>query len=86
MGTPTIVSDIPGPTDAIDRGKTALVVPSKNAEALAEAMRQIQTMDYVAMGQNAAQFAKEKFDSKVLCEKIRVRKRQLLGINCVDVK
>ena len=86
MGTPAIVSDIPGPTDAIERDKTALVVPVKDASALAETMRQIQTMDYMAMGRNAAQFAKEKFDSKVLCEKIRERKRQLLGINYVDVK
>lgn len=79
MGTPAIVSDIPGPTDAIDRDKTALVVPVKDAVALAEAMKQIRSMDYIAMGQYAAQFAKEKFDSNVLCEKILERKQFLLG-------
>ena len=79
MGTPAIVSDIPGPTDAIDRDKTALVVPVKDAAALAEAMKQIRSMDYIAMGQYAAQFAKEKFDSNVLCEKILERKQFLLG-------
>lgn len=79
MGTPAIVSDIPGPTDAIDRAKTALVVPVKDAAALAEAMKQIRSMDYIAMGQYAAQIAKEKFDSNVLCEKILERKRVLLG-------
>lgn len=79
VGTPAIVSDIPGPTDAIDRGKTALVVPTKDTVALADAMRQIQMMDYVEMGQNAAQFAKEKFDSRKLCEKILERKRYLMG-------
>ena len=79
MGTPAIVSDIPGPIDAIDRNKTAFVVPAKDADALAGAMRRIRTMDYTTMGQNAAKFAKENFDSDVLCEKILERKKLLLG-------
>lgn len=79
MGTPAIVSDIPGPTDTIDRNKTAFVVPAKDADALAGAMRRIRTMDYTTMGQNAAKFAKENFDSDVLCEKILERKKLLLG-------
>lgn len=78
VGTAAIVSDIPGPTDAIERGKTALVVPVKNAEALAEAMRQIRLMDYKTMGQDAAKFAREKFDSSVLCEKVLAKKEKLL--------
>lgn len=79
VGTPAIVTDIPGPTDTIDRDKTAIVVPVKDSVALAEAMKQIPTMDYITMGQNAAKFAKEMFDSKVLCEKILERKHVLLG-------
>lgn len=79
MGTPAIVSDIPGPKDTIDPDKTALVVPVKDSDALATAMNQIQSMDYVAMGQNAVQFVKEKFDSRVLCEEILKRKEYLLG-------
>lgn len=78
VGTPAIVTDIPGPTDTIDREKTALVVPVKNPNVLAESLRKIRERDYVAMGENAAQFAKEKFDSKVLCEKILERKKEIL--------
>ena len=78
VGTAAIVSDIPGPTDAIERGKTALVVPVKNAEALAEAMRQIRLIDSKTMGQDAAIFAREKFDSSVLCEKVLAKKEELL--------
>ena len=78
VGTPAIVTDIPGPIDTIVRNKTALVIPARNSDALAEAMKRIHFMDYIAMGQNAAQFAKEKFDSNVLCEKILERKRKLL--------
>ena len=80
VGTPAIVTDIPGPTDTIDREKTALVVPVKNPHALAESLRKIRERDYVNMGENAAQFAKEMFDSKVLCQKILERKEMLLGL------
>lgn len=84
VGTPAIVTDIPGPTDAIDRDKTAIVVPVKDSVALSEAMKQIRTTDYIIMGQNSAGFAKEKFDSEVLCEKILERKQVLLG--CRDAR
>lgn len=80
VGTPAIVTDIPGPTDTIDREKTALVVPIKNPNALAESLRQIRERDYVAMGEKAAQFAKENFDNKVLCQKILERKEMLLSL------
>lgn len=78
VGTPAIVTDIPGPTDTIDRDKTALVVPVKNPNALAESLRQIRERDYIAMGENAARFAKEMFDSNVLFEKILERKKEIL--------
>lgn len=78
VGTPAIVTDIPGPTDTIDREKTALVVPVKNPNALAESLRKIRERDYVAMGEKAAQFAKENFDSKILNKKILKRKEKLL--------
>lgn len=78
VGTPAIVSDIPGPTEAIERDKTALVVPVKDASALMNAMKKIRTMDYKNMGKMAAVFAKDKFDSKFLCGKILERKKGLL--------
>lgn len=80
VGTPAIVTDIPGPTDTIDREKTALVVPVKNPNTLAESLMKIRERDYVNMGENAAQFAKKMFDSKVLCQKILERKETLLGL------
>ena len=80
VGTPAIVTDIPGPTDTIDCEKTALVVPVKNPSALAESLKQIREKDHITMGKNAAVFVKEKFDSRVLCEKILERKERLLGL------
>lgn len=78
VGTPAVVTDIPGPTDTIERDKTALVVPVKDSDILAETLKQIRNGDYIAMGEKAARFAREKFDSKVLCEKILERKEILL--------
>lgn len=80
VGTPAIVSDIPGPVDTIEREKTALVVPAKDAKSLKERLKQIRERDYIVMGEKAAQFAREKFDSRVLCEKILERKEMLIGL------
>lgn len=81
MGTPAIVSNIPGPVDAIEIGETALVVNTKDVESLLKAMRKILTMDYIGMGRQAEQFAREKFDSIVLCRKILERKEKMNGEN-----
>ncbi len=78
VGTPAIVSNIPGPIDTINEGITALTVQVKDSNDLAEKMKAIREIDYVLMGENAAHYVKEKFDSEVLCEKILERKRQLL--------
>lgn len=79
VGTPAIVSNIPGPIDTIECGKTALVVPIKDIDALTMQLEHIRKSDYVDMGENAAKFVKEKFDSRVLCKKILERKLLLLG-------
>lgn len=86
VGTPAIVSDIPGPADAIECGKTALVVPAKDPNSLRNAMQQIRTLDYKIMGQEAAHFAEERFNCNILCKKILERKELLLnGSNSFDV-
>lgn len=80
LGTPAIVSDIPGPIDTIECGRTALVVPPKDVGTLKSLMQQIREKDYLDMGKNAAVFVKKKFDSDILCGKILERKKRLLGI------
>lgn len=78
VGTPAIVSNIPGPIDAIDRDKTALVVPARDAEALADAMEKIRSLEYLSIGKRAAEFVKQKYDSEILCRQILERKKFLL--------
>ena len=80
MGTPAVISDIPGPIDAVIPGKTALTVKPKNVRELAAAMKKIRSEDVSQMGADAARFAKSSFDSTVLLEKILERKNTLLNI------
>lgn len=78
VGTPAIVSRIPGPVDAIEEGKTALTAEAKDVPSLTESMTQIRGMDIQAMGTNAATFIRTHFDSAVLNRKIAERKSKLL--------
>ena len=79
MGTPAVISRIPGPIDAVLEGKTAFAVPSKNSEALLCAMRRMRKdYAYRSMSDAAVAFVCSHFDSKVLNEKILERKMILL--------
>lgn len=77
MGTPAIISDIPGPTDAVSPGVSALLVKPRDMLSLKAAMLKIRNMDYRHMGILAHEFAKGNFDSDVLCQKILERKMSL---------
>lgn len=81
MGLPVIVSDIPGPTDAMVRNETGLVVPVKDADALAEAMEKLiqdaaLRETYGAAGQT---FAAGKFEQKKLAEYILEDRKKLVN-------
>ncbi len=53
LGAPVVASDLPtGVTDVSVDGKTALLVPPRNAEALAQGLRRI--IDYPALGSELA--------------------------------
>jgi glycosyltransferase involved in cell wall biosynthesis len=81
MGVPVIVSDIPGPTDAMSPGETGLTIPAKDAQALRQAMEEMAAHPdmRVEMGTNGRQFVEERFDQKKLCEIILQDRRKLLG-------
>ena len=78
VGTPAIVSNIPGPIDAIEKDKTAYVIPPKDVAALTAAMKKSMIKSNGLSSEYCANFAAEKFDSKKLCKKIFDRKRKLL--------
>jgi glycosyltransferase involved in cell wall biosynthesis len=70
MGLPCITTDIRGCRDAVLDGKTGLVIPARNAPALAAAMEQLLLSSTLRamMSQNAMQRAREQFDRKLVVE------------------
>lgn len=81
MGVPVIVSDIPGPTDAMARGKTGLVVPVKDVPALETAMEQLLRDSQLRQQLGAAGigFAAGRFEQKQLAAHILADRKRLLG-------
>jgi len=83
MGVPVIVTDIPGPTDAMIRNETGIVVQKENIDSLFDGMRQMQ--DDGAMraefAQKAHNFALERFEQSKLAEYILEDRKRLM--NCL---
>lgn len=81
MGIPVIVSDIPGPTDAMVSGKTGLTIPVKDTDALRQAMEKMKSdaVLRVEMGAQGRCFVEERFDQKKLCEAILQDRKKMLG-------
>lgn len=78
MGVPAIVSDIPGPIDAIIDEETGVKVPIKDVEKLANAMKYAWTFEAKGFGKNALRFTTKNFNSEILCKKILQRKQELI--------
>lgn len=81
MGVSVIVTDIPGPTDAMEKDVTGLVVPMKDAAALQAAMETLAADPVLRarMGAAGHTFAAERFDQRLLMEKILEDRKKLLG-------
>lgn len=82
MGVPVIVTDIPGPTNAMLRDETGLVVPKKDIDALWEAMQKLLCDPSLCktLGANGYAFAAEKFEQNKLLEHILKDRERLLGL------
>ena len=80
MGLPVIVTDIPGPTDAMEPGVTGLTVPVKDADALRQAMEKLCADRALReeMGRRGRVFVEERFDQKKLVEVILRDRKKLL--------
>ena len=80
MGVPVIVTDIPGPTDAMLPGKTGLIVKKADVETLQSAMQTL--FDDSTLRDRFAEaglaFAKDNFEQKVLFTHILEDRRNLI--------
>ena len=72
MGVPVIVTNIPGPTDAMKKEVTGLIVKKGSAAELYDAMEKFYCSEELRseMGKNAFEFALKGFEQKALFEKI----------------
>jgi glycosyltransferase involved in cell wall biosynthesis len=77
MGTPSIISNIPGPKDAVIPNETALVIEPQDPDALLEAMKKMMGGKVTEMGNAAADHVRKSFDSEKLNEFILERKDEL---------
>lgn len=80
MSLPVVTTNVRGCRNAVDSGVTGLVVQPKNAEALAEALRNLLS-DPVAtktMGQAGRKKAEKDFDKRIILEKMGKKIHELL--------
>lgn len=81
MGVPVIVTDIPGPTDAMVKDQTGLVVKKADVDTLRCAMERLYQDESLRnqFGQAGRQFAVERFDQQQLCMHILNDRNQLIN-------
>jgi glycosyltransferase involved in cell wall biosynthesis len=81
MGVPVIVTDIPGPTNAMVPNVTGLVVPKQDVSALYESMMLLPAQADLcqSFGEAGFRFATEKFEQRALCHHILRDRKRLLG-------
>ena len=83
MGLPVIVTDIPGPIDAMEKGKTGIVIPKNNTNALYHAMLELYADEKkrAEYGNAGPAFAKERFEQQELFHRILEDRKALLGMD-----
>lgn len=81
MQVPVIISNIPGPTDAMEKDVTGLVVEKGDSEDLLNAMKRLYNDETSRekLGNNAYIFAITKFEQQELFSKILEDRQKLLG-------
>lgn len=78
---PLVTTDVPGCREVVTHEVTGLLVPAKNATALADAMERLHHHPTFArqLGQAARERAVQEFDEKIVIEKTLAVYRELLG-------
>lgn len=81
MGVPVIVTEIPGPIDAMIKGKTGLAVPKKDVTALQNAMKKMMLDKPFAMecSKQAITHIQNNFEQQSFFEYVLKDRKKLLG-------
>lgn len=81
MGVPVIVTNIPGPIDAMKENETGLIVEKKDTISLKKAMiKLLENKDLcVKFGNNGIKFARENFDQQTFFSCLKLDRENLLN-------
>lgn len=81
MGVPVIVTNIPGPVDAMINGITGITVEKKNANQLKDAMVSMMTDDDWLTGKDriCVDYARERFEQHQFLQMVLQDRKNLLG-------
>lgn len=81
MGIPVVVSDVPGPIDAMRHNETGLIVSVKSVEELAKSLKfLLQKEDCrIEFGKAAAIFARKNFEQKEFMKRVLEDKERLVA-------
>ena len=82
MGVPVVVTNIPGPIDAMESGKSGIVVEKMDSTGLENALLVMLAQQNLCdeFGKFGVELAKERFEQKKLFEKILADRKNLLKI------
>ena len=80
MGVPVIVSNIPGPTNAMVDGQTGIIIPVKSSSMIVNAVDKLITdKDFMQkIGNNGVTYAIKNFDSKIFIQKLIENRKSLI--------
>ena len=80
MGVPVIVTNIPGPTEAMKENATGIVVKKRDANALKKAIERLinDPNSRKQMSENSVKFVKERFDNQKLFKYIMEDRNRLI--------
>jgi glycosyltransferase involved in cell wall biosynthesis len=81
MGVPVVASNVPGPADAMRDGETGIIVPVKNIDALANALRELlnDATKRELYGRAATAFARNNFEQNEFLKYVLKDKERLLA-------
>ena len=80
LGKAVVGTDVDGIREIIEHGKTGLLIPSKDARSLADAIIQLLDNEGLAneLGRNANKFIKSNYNARVMAQQTELLYRKLL--------
>lgn len=88
MGVPVIVTDIPGPLDAMVPNKTGLVIPPRDWSSLADVVVKLSDQPHTRFqyGESGIEYARNNFERNKFGAQLMARRTYLLDLHKADLK